>query len=157
MVLKMLEDRLALQYRRETRQMNAYVLTVAKGGPRLTFSESCKTDPEQKMPCGGFRVFKRSYIGGQSVSMSDLAEVLEALLGDPVIDRTGIVGQFSVKLQWTPDDFQKKGTVLDSSTPATESGSLFSVIEEQVGLKLEHRRIPVDVIVVTTAQKPSEN
>jgi uncharacterized protein (TIGR03435 family) len=47
MVLKMLEDRLALQYRRETRPMNAYALTVAKSGPCLTFSESCKADPEQ--------------------------------------------------------------------------------------------------------------
>jgi uncharacterized protein (TIGR03435 family) len=80
-----------------------------------------------------------------------------ALLGDPVIDQTGIVGQFSMKLQWTPDDFQQKGIDVDASTPATDGGSLFSAIEEQVGLKLEHRKIPVDVIVVTAAQRPSEN
>ena len=157
MVLQLLENRFALTYRRETKQMSAYVLTVAKGGLKVTLSDACKLDPEQKFPCGGFRVYKRSYVGGQGVSTSDLTEVLEALLGDPVIDGTGITGLFSMTLQWTPDDFQQKGTDATDAGANPDERSLFSAIQDQLGMKLERRKIPVDVIVVTSARKPSAN
>lgn len=157
MVLKLLEDRFALEYRREKRQMSAYVLTVANKGPKFSLSEACRPDPERKNPCGGFRVYKRSYIAGQAVSVGDLIEVLESLLGEPVIDETGITGLFSMKLEWTPDALQSRDGDLNNTPASPEGESLFTAIQEQLGLKLEHRKMPVNVIVVTTVQKPTSN
>lgn len=90
MVLKMLQDRFSLKFHHETKQMSAYVMTVTKGGPKFQISDVCAAASEQKQPCGGFRVYKRSSGTGQQVSAPDLAEVLEALLDEPVLDKTGI-------------------------------------------------------------------
>jgi len=74
-----------------------------------------------------------------------------------VIDGTGITGLFSMTLQWTPDDFQQKGTDATDAGANPDERSLFSAIQDQLGMKLERRKIPVDVIVVTSVRKPSAN
>lgn len=157
MVLKLLQDRFALKFHNEQKQMQAYVLSVAKGGPKVKISNNCHPDPERKQPCGGFRVQNRRYIGGQQVSAADLAEVLEALIGAPVIDRTGIDGVFDMTLEWTPDERQSPGGDAGVAAPSTDKPSLYVAIQEQLGLRLDLRKMMVDTIVVDAASKPTEN
>ena len=157
MVLKLLEDRFGLKFHHEQRLMPAYFMTVAKGGPKFQVSSVCKHESEDKFPCGGFRVSKRRYIAGQQVSAEDLAEVLEVLMGEPVIDKTGINGLFDVKLEWTPDERQLPGRDLNTPPANPDGPSIFVAMQEQLGLKLERQKAAVDVVVVDAASKPSAN
>jgi bla regulator protein blaR1 len=157
MVLKLLEDRFALKFHHEQRQLPAYVMSVAKGGLKLKVSDTCIADPEKKRPCGGFRVQNRSYIGGQQVSTADFAEVLEALLDEPIIDRTGIKGVFNMTLQWTPDERTPSGGDVGVPPVNPETPSLFVAMQEQLGLKLDRQKTAVDVVVIDSAQRPAAN
>jgi bla regulator protein BlaR1 len=157
MVLKLLQDRFALKFHHETRQMQTFVLTLAKGGPKFKISDTCNPDPEQKQPCGGFRVYRRSNVSGQQVSAADLAEVLEVLLDEPVLDRTGLKGVFAVQLSWTPDDRTPLGSDAGVSPANPDSPSLFVALQEQLGLKLDRLKADVDVVVIDSAEKPLSN
>jgi uncharacterized protein (TIGR03435 family) len=157
MVLRLLQDRFALKFHHEEKQMQAYAMTVAKNGPKFTVSDECAPDPEHKSPCGGFRVYRRSYVSGQQVSSADLAEVLEALLDMPVIDRTGIKGVFKVTLQWTPDERMPVGNDAGVAPVNSDAPSLFGAMQDQLGLKLEHQKMAVDVVVIDSAQRPAAN
>ncbi|HLW77226.1 MAG TPA: M56 family metallopeptidase [Bryobacteraceae bacterium] len=157
MVLKLLEDRFALKFHAEAKQMQAYILSVAKNGPKFEISHTCKPDPKLNWPCGGFRVQNRRYVGGQQVSAADLAEVLEELIGQPVIDHTGIDGVFNVQLEWTPDERQSPGGDAGVAAPDTDKPSLYVAIQEQLGLRLDLKKTTVDAIVVDSASKPSAN
>jgi bla regulator protein blaR1 len=157
MVLKLLQDRFALKFHHEQKQMSSYIMTVAKGGPKFKISNTCVEDPNQKRPCGGFRVQNRRYVGGQQVSAVDLAEVLEALLDEPVLDRTGIQGLFNVTLEWTPDERTPAGTDAAPANANSDGPSLFVAMQEQLGLKLERSKTAVDVVVIDSAQRPTAN
>jgi uncharacterized protein (TIGR03435 family) len=74
--------------------------------------------------------------------MAHLAAALSAVMHAPVADLTGIDGEYDIKLQWTTDDLQS---------------AVFPALEEQLGLKLEARKVPTEVIVIDSAQKPSDN
>jgi uncharacterized protein (TIGR03435 family) len=86
-----------------------------------------------------------------------LAEVLEALLDQPVIDRTGIKGVFNVTLQWTPDERTPLGGDAGVAAANAEHPSLFVAMQEQLGLKLDVQKMAVDVVVVDSAQHPTDN
>jgi len=77
--------------------------------------------------------------------MPALAHFLSSLLGRPVLDKTGIDGDFALKFEWVPRDASPDGP------------SIFTVLEEQLGLKLESRKGPVEILVVDHAERPSEN
>jgi uncharacterized protein (TIGR03435 family) len=88
----------------------------------------------------------------------DLAEVLEALVDQPIIDRTGIKGLFSMVLQWTPDERTPLGVNDAGVGPLNpDSPSLFVAMQEQLGLKLEAQKLAIDVVVVDSAERPTEN
>jgi uncharacterized protein (TIGR03435 family) len=82
--------------------------------------------------------------------MNDIRNILEGPSGRYVIDKTGLAGRYDFELQWTPDD-----TPADS--PLAGGPSIFTAVEEQLGLKLESARAPVDVLVVDSAEQPSPN
>jgi uncharacterized protein (TIGR03435 family) len=98
---------------------------------------------------------------GQAQTMEIFAKALGALYaGRPVIDKTGLKGLYDIKLQWNPDPALNAqaapvGAGNGASVPA--GPSLFTAIEEQLGLKLESSRGPLPVLVIDNVQKPSEN
>jgi uncharacterized protein (TIGR03435 family) len=92
------------------------------------------------------------------------ATVLSRVVGRIVLDKTGLTGKYDFKLRWTPDESQ--GPILPGGPPNGPNGapppessgpSLFTAIQEQLGLKLQSEKAPVDVLVIEHVEKPSEN
>lgn len=138
-----LADRFRLQLHRETRTVPGYALTVAKGGIKAT-----PADPTRHSSGNG----GPGFIDAGAAQLSDLTIRLSALLGRPVVDMTGDDRKFDFHLRWAPDDLQPGA---DSGAP--DRPSLVTSLEEQLGLKLESRKVPADVLVVDHAELPSEN
>jgi uncharacterized protein (TIGR03435 family) len=174
MVQSLLEDRFQLKIHSETRELPVYELTVAKGGPKAKLAEdqSPPMMPEPgapPLPAGtvprGLMRMGRGDFEDSAISIDSLASALAALyLGRPVIDKTGLKGFYDIKLQWTPDPasndgpFQPGAPIAGPDTAADPSGlSIFTAIQEQLGLKLESTKGPVKVLVIDSVQKPSQN
>jgi uncharacterized protein (TIGR03435 family) len=152
MLQALLADRFHLKAHQETRELPVYVLVVAKGGPRFLPSKTSGTTID-----GGHG---RIRVQGSDNTIKLLAEQLANQLGRPVIDQTGIQGRFDLTLQWTPDELAAPGhTGTDVGTSAADySGpSIFTAIQEQLGLKLESQKGPVQVLVIDKVEMPSEN
>jgi len=162
-VLKMLQglltERFQLKLHHETKEMPVYAITVAKNGPKIHAIDGldCDAAPQDR-PCGGFRVFQRRRVEGFRASIPEFGNVLSILMTRIVQDNTGLKGRFDFKLDWTPDDLQSKGNE-DPSMAASEEGraSIFSAMQEQLGLKLESKRGPVEILVIDRVEKPTEN
>jgi uncharacterized protein (TIGR03435 family) len=176
MVQTLLADRFKLSMHQETRDLPVYDLQTAKGGPRLPAPEgrACSEvlttlpqpgQPRPAPPCGPGVV--KSGTGramvGISVSMTAFAKMLSAILGREVIDKTGFTGRFGLHLEFAMDDAlagPPNPTGPEASAPSTDAGSrpsIFAAIQEQLGLKLESSKGPVDVFVIDHAERPTEN
>lgn len=142
MMQAMLADRFKLEFHRETRTLREYALVVAKGGPKLqTASED---DRNRQRSSQGDRQIK-----GWGQPISTLTRMLISAVGAPVIDRTGLEGQYNFILEFEP----LMGTPKEDETMRT----IFVVLQEQLGLKLEPIKGPVEVLVIERAEKPPEN
>jgi uncharacterized protein (TIGR03435 family) len=171
MLQALLEDRFQLKIRREIREVPVYVLTVAKGGPKLKASKegSCPTPgPPAGVSCPGSVWIARKGLNmtvDQQETLDGLARMLIQRLGRPVIDKTGIKGMFDFHLEFAPDE-TTGGTLpgggdragAPADTPADPSGpSIFTAVQEQLGLKLDSARGPGEVLVIDRVERPSEN
>ena len=143
----LLAERFRLNFHRETRQMPSYSLTVAKSGPKLSATASGVK--------GYFRP-GRGLIEGRGVTMRVLADLLGGSLGQSVTDTTGITGSFNIRLEWTPSlgepDYKYDDRAIDSNGP-----SIFTAIQQQLGLKLNASKGPIDVLVIDHVERPSDN
>jgi bla regulator protein blaR1 len=176
MVQTLLADRFKLRVHRETREVPVYALVMARDdrrlGPRLkTAAADCDaliaalgrggTPPPsapagERPPCGIRQVPGRMMAGGSL--LSDVGRNLAPSTGRLVIDRTGLTGRFDLDLEWTPDQMPPPPppgappSVLPP--PPADGPSLFAAIQEQLGLKLEATRGPVEVLVIDSAERP---
>jgi uncharacterized protein (TIGR03435 family) len=82
---------------------------------------------------------------------------LSLQLGRPVIDNTGLDGNYDFTFEWTSEPVGAKGAIEARDTPPSDSLSIFVALKEQLGLKLESHKGPVEVFVIDHAEKPSEN
>ena len=148
-----LTERFHLKYHKETREQPVFALVVGKSGPKM------KVVPETTGP--GDRAFRvtRSSVSGKQVSMDSLAQGLTRPTGRTVMNKTGLKGLFEVNLEWTPDPGQGFGAPPDAPPAANDvpGPSIFSAIQEQLGLKLESEKAAVEQIVIDSIDKPSEN
>jgi len=138
MLLSLLEERFKLTVHRETRQETIYEMVIAKGGPKL------KAAAAGESPAFGVEP-GRTY--SRAVPLEYLAGRLSGTLGRTVIDRTGLSGKFDYSITYAPDD-----APADDDRP-----SLITAIEQQLGLKLESAKGPVEFLVIDRAEKPEEN
>ncbi len=145
MLQALLADRFALKVHEETRQLPIYALVVAKGGPRFQPSKINGTT------INNGNAYIR--VTGSDHTVALLAEQLSRALGRVVIDRTGLDGRFELSLKWTPDD----AAAPSSAANADAGPSIFTAIQEQLGLKLESGKGPVPILVVDHIETPSEN
>jgi uncharacterized protein (TIGR03435 family) len=137
-----LTDRFKLRVHRETKELDIYFLTAGKkGGPKITGHTG-----EGKSSTGTSYEAGIETMNATRVSMASFANSLGRQLGRTVTDNTGLQGEFDFKLVWAP-------------APTTDSAgaSIFTALQEQLGLKLESRKAPVEVIVIDSVEKPSEN
>ena len=156
MMQTLLKERFQLAVRHETRDATVYQLVVAKGAPKL--EESSRKDGAGG---GGIRFLARGSVEGLGTAMTTLAGYLQTLLGDVVVDKTGLTGNYDFKLTWAPDEAQagKPGAQgVPATNGAEETGpSIFTALQEQLGLKLEATKGPVEALVIERVEKPSEN
>jgi uncharacterized protein (TIGR03435 family) len=159
MLQALLADRFQLKFHRETKELPVLALVLArkdgKLGPNLTqWKEGTCVDRNQPPPatksagpfCGGGN--GRGTISGLGMPIGGLASVLSMTLGQSVVDHTGLAGKFDFKVQFTPDDRR----TADSPDP-----SLFTALQEQLGLKLDSQKGPVEIFVIDRVEKPSAN
>ncbi len=147
MLQPLLADRLRLKFHRETRQLPVYSLVLAKGGLKLKQSPpGDSTAPQMRMTPG--------HLTGQRFPISLLAQWLSLQVGRKVLDNTGLTGTYDFTLQWTPDS----PAPMSAGAEATDSGpSIFTAIQEQLGLRLEPAKGPVETFVIDHVERPSEN
>jgi uncharacterized protein (TIGR03435 family) len=150
MLRALLEERLHLRVHRETKSLPIYELVISKPGllRQGNCADACRTsDFGQK----GTDLT----IDGEAMNATELAGTISMVLDRPVVDRTGATGTFDVHLQWTPDP----GEVGGSGTPSVgeSSGSIFTVLREKLGLKLQRATGPVEVLVIDHVEKPAAN
>jgi uncharacterized protein (TIGR03435 family) len=148
MVQALLADRFRLVTHTETRELPIYELVVARGGAKFG-------DPKSS---GTIVNHGRDHIeveGPNSAAL--LAEELSKEVGRDVVDRTGIIGRYDLKLQWTPDDSAVPASNGSASSASDSGPSLFTALEEQLGLKLEPAKGPVQVLVIDHVELPSAN
>ena len=132
----LLEERFQLKWHRETKEMGIYELVVAKSGPKGR--ESSGDGTEMNFGLGG-RVLTM-----KNASMTELATMLAIQLRTTVVDRTDLKAKYDIELSWRPDP----GASNPDLAPA-----IFTTIQEQLGLRLDSTKGPVDVLVVDSAQK----
>lgn len=152
MVRALLSDRFKLAAHTETRELPIYALVVAKGGPKL--GQTQQNGSSVNASTG------RMEVQGSN-SMAILAEELSKVVGRDVVDKTGIAGRYDLKLNWSPDEGAPGANVSGSNAAgaaAADSGpSIFTALEEQLGLKLKPQKGPVQVLVVDHVEMPSAN
>jgi uncharacterized protein (TIGR03435 family) len=155
LVEHLLADRFKLTFHRDKKELSVYALVVGTKGPTLTKSAA---NPNG-LPSLLFRGL--GVLPAANASMADLAAVMQqAVLDRPVVDRTGLTGRFDFTLTWTPDEtqFLSMGVRIPPRAPdAAGPPGLFTAIQEQLGLKFESTRAPVDVIVIDQIERPSPN
>jgi len=140
-LVALLAERFALKYHVESRQLTSYVLV--KGLRPHLQAHDPPNPPSGRTLISGSKIS----LTASGVTMHRLAQALGGAMAQSVADETGLAGDYDLKLEWVRDD--KAGTV--------EGPSVFTAIEEQLGLKLESRKAPVDVIVVDRMEKATEN
>jgi len=154
----LLSDRFQLQIHKETKEAPVYALVVAKGGPKL------KENPGTAGGRQGIGMRPGGQANGTAAPLALLANLLSNVLSRPVIDRTGLTGKYDFELKWTPDAGQEIGPpgglppgVVPPPPPDPNGPTIFTALQEQLGLRLESAKGPMEMIVVDRVEKPSEN
>jgi bla regulator protein BlaR1 len=146
-VRNLLAERFGLVVHKETKDEQTYVLTVAKGGPKLTVV----TMPGGRQGISG----NRGRSQGFAATMGLMAMNLSNNVGRPVVDKTGLTEKYDWVLEWTPD---MPAAGPDAPQPVDSPGpTIFTALQEQLGLKLESSKGPVETYVIDKVDRPSEN
>jgi uncharacterized protein (TIGR03435 family) len=184
MLQSLLEDRFQLKFHRETRELPVYALAPARNGLKLPPPEegSCVSPPPDAPPdwaggriappgrgqpstvrCGSIRVMLEpsgARLQGGKIPMPELVRILSMVLGHSVIDQTGLTDLFDVRLDFLPDETTEalpapppgSAVASDSNTP-----SILAAVQEQLGLKLQSTKGPVEVLVIDRVERPTSN
>jgi uncharacterized protein (TIGR03435 family) len=154
MLRALLADRFKLAVHTETKEFPVYVLKLAKNGSKLHEAKEGDTYANAyKLPNGaaagpGFHTDNET-AAGQGVTTEALAQWLSRRLGRSVVDRTGLTGKYDFTFSWTADEAERSGDFSDSP--------IFEAIQQQLGLKLESGKGPVEIVVIDHAERPSVN
>ena len=176
MMQTLLEDRFQLKIHRETKEMPVYELSAPKGDLKLIRSKNgvcvasnpnappAPPSPGRPGPCGRAMVSMSpsgARLSGENISVAELVRVLSNILGRTVIDKTAFTGTFDAHLEFAPDEAlagiprppaQRPTPTADLAPP-----SIFTVIQEQLGLKLESAKGGAEVLVIDHIERPTDN
>lgn len=145
MLQSLLVERFQLSLHRESKMVQGYALVVGKDGLKVK-----RSAPDAKFGIHSTTGARMASIEAVACTMTALTKKLSEMLRLPVTDLTETNGQFDFRLEWVPDDLQLQ--------PVADSGpSIFSAVQEQLGLKLESHKVPVEVLAIDHVEKPSFN
>jgi uncharacterized protein (TIGR03435 family) len=170
MFQRLLADRFRLALHWETKDLPVYALVIAKNGPKLQEAKAGDAYPNgmkglDGIGRAGMMTWSSGRLIGQGISIASMVPALTQQLGRTVQDRTGLTGKYEIELRWTPDDAAAPRMGPPRGRPNSDSGlaaespepSIFTAIQEQLGLKLESQKRPVDVLVIDRVERPSAN
>lgn len=170
MLQPVLADRFKLKVHTETKQLPVYELVVAKGGSKLKEAKSGDTYANgikgpDGVGRGGMMRMGRGQVTGQAIPIASLADILSRQLQKTVIDKTGLGGKYDFELNWTPEEGEggggppPPGGSPQKTEPAPDSSgpSIFTALQEQLGLRLQSTKGPVETLVVDHVEMPTEN
>jgi uncharacterized protein (TIGR03435 family) len=154
-----LKDRFQLKVHWETKELPLLALVVAKDGPKLklakpgdTYADGIKGPDGKAGGHAGMMRWSRGQMTGQGIPITNLVSPLTRIAGRIVEDKTGLTGTYDFELHWTEDVGSGGGGSPDPSGP-----SIYTALQEQLGLKLESQKGPVQVLVLDHVEQPSEN
>ncbi|HEY6250018.1 MAG TPA: TIGR03435 family protein [Candidatus Angelobacter sp.] len=163
MVQSLLADRFKLKVTHSNKELPIYALVVAKNGPKLVQAADTSSAPGGPGPQSQLR-FTPGELSGTGIRMSGLANQLSREIGRKVVDKTGLQGNYDFTLHWTPDRPAdgpggpgSAGAPGDAPAPDSSGPSVFTALQEQLGLKLESQKGPVETLIIDSIEKPSEN
>jgi uncharacterized protein (TIGR03435 family) len=136
----LLIDRFHLKMHKETRIMQIYELAVGKNGIKMTPVDTPEDGPSNIRGGAGT-------VSAQAIPMDFFAQALSNYLSDVVVNKTGLTGRYDFTLKWSPDE----------TKPIDDAPSIFTAVQEQLGLKLQPVKAPVEVLVVDSVEHPTEN
>ena len=144
---RLLADRFQLELRKESKDMPIFALVTGKNGP-----DSKKLKPGSSTGNPDI-TFAHGILQAKRVDMPTLAHFLsEGQVGRPVVDMSGLTGKYDFRLEWTPDPSQDP---LSTNTQTDSGGiSIFTALQQQLGMKLDARTSPADTVVVARAEMP---
>jgi uncharacterized protein (TIGR03435 family) len=137
----LLIGRFGMKYHRESKEMQVYSLTIAKSGAKL-IEHRGGNGTSTHISNGKDRVS----ITSSGISMANFAALLGRRLDRMVIDKTGLSGNYDIAVEWAPE-----------ASTDTGAASIFTALQNQLGLKLESGKAPVEIIVIDNLERPSEN
>jgi uncharacterized protein (TIGR03435 family) len=140
MLQALLADRFQLKLHAERRDVAGYGLTIAKNGVKLK-----ESPPDAQV----LSMNARGRLMASKMKMTDMASFLSLRLRRPVIDQTELTGAYDVTLTWSPDE--------DVPADDSQAPSIFTAIQEQLGLRVVAQKVAVKMFVIDHAEKPTEN
>lgn len=156
MLQKLLVSRFQLTFHKDTRELSVYEIVVGKDGPKIT-----STAVQGPLPGLGFRNLNPVDLVVRNATLADFAALMQsAVLDKPVVDHTGISGRYDFELKWTADQGQLEtfGGIRNAPTEAPDAPpDLYTAIQQQIGLKIDSTKSPVEVMVIDNVTKPSPN
>jgi uncharacterized protein (TIGR03435 family) len=171
MFIPIFEDRFGLKFHHESRNLTQYVLVIANSGLKIKQATPGDTYPNGLHPPSGgsgagIMRMQPGEFTGQGVPIENLVRSLSFVLGSTLVDQTGLTGNYDFDLKWTPEvgsgmpaGPSDGGAAGAGNAPAADNSgpSLFTALEEQLGLKLDAKKVPTDVIVIDHVEQPSPN
>ena len=170
MLQALLEDRFSLKIHHETKEVQVYTLTVAKGGPKLQrFQEaSCVPMPsayplpplvQGQQYCKVRIGLLKPAVDAEGSTLDEFCKLLSLVFDRPVVNTTGIEGRFDIHLEFAPDEttprLLPRGDAASVADPAGQP--IFTALQQQLGLKLVPAKGPGEFLVIDHVEKPSEN
>ena len=171
MVKSLLVDRFKLKVHTESRELSVFALILARGDGKLggqlrkfegdcsppTAPRTAPPDPSGPQPCGTLRAGpgRMNFTG---VTMDTLAQQISLRVGRSVIDRTGLTGRFTLDAEFASQP--RPGDIADPASvdrPADSAPSIYTALQEQLGLKLDSQKQAVDVLIIDSVERPVEN
>jgi uncharacterized protein (TIGR03435 family) len=147
MMQTLLADRFKLSFHHQSKELKAFVLTVAKGGAKLSPAAAPDAKP--------FRQNSSNGTVAKSITIQEFADFISGPLQMPVVDETGLTGRYDFAIDFTPY-LPDPAHNMDGTKPDT-TGILMAALEGELGLKMESRKTQVEVMVIDHVEKPSAN
>jgi bla regulator protein blaR1 len=170
MMIPVLQERFGLTFHRETRNLQVYTLVVGKGGIKMKEAQPTADVKGTPAPAQGRTMLQFSpnemvmRTSGGGVTTEMLARMLSQQVGSTVLDKTGLSGKYEYELHWISDHNMGGMGIPATAGPSGrepqqegDGPSLFTALQEQLGLKLVSQKVPVEVLVIDHIQQPSPN
>jgi uncharacterized protein (TIGR03435 family) len=161
MILAILKDRFHFQAHLETKTLPVYDLVVANGGAKFTGGNgpdavTAAALAKRNITVGGMVTYNGEITAG-AMPLSSLVSNLTNAVGRTVVDKTGLTGKYNFELKWNPEQGVQANADNGQADPENSAPSLFTALQEQLGLKLQSSKGPVETLVVDHVEMPSAN